>query len=118
MEEIWKKHKDEIKEHLLKIENFLKSELKDTSKTNETFEIIEKPPEISHDIQQIQSIVLDENIKFSDESRIRKKRGRPRSKRKEVYGKLKDIVKSLMEKENISRAQAYRKAKKIYEKTK
>jgi hypothetical protein len=33
------------------------------------------------------------------------------SERKKTYGKLRDKVKEIMEKEHLSRAQAYRKAK-------
>ena len=32
--------------------------------------------------------------------------------RKKIYGKLKDLVQEIMEKENLSRAQAYRVARK------
>ena len=119
MEDLWKKHKEEIRQHLSNIENFLQSEIK----INETFRINEKSQKntIENDIQQIQdNIVLDENIKISDEfkmkTKAKKKKGRPRSARREIYGKLKDTVKHLMEKENLSRAQAYRRAKKMYDK--
>ncbi len=119
MEELWKKHKEEIKRHLSKIENFLQTELNN----NDTFNINENSREkiIENDIQQIQdNIVLDENIKISDEfkmkTKVKKKKGRPRSPRREIYGKLRDTVKHLMEKENLSRAQAYRRAKKMHDK--
>ena len=60
--------------------------------------------------------LIPEHWSKTDENKM-KKRGRPRSKRREIYGKLRDTVKSLMEKEGLSRAQAYRRAKKMHEKS-
>jgi len=39
--------------------------------------------------------------------------GKPLSDRKKTYGKLRDMVKEIMEREHVSRAQAYRRAKRI-----
>lgn len=38
---------------------------------------------------------------------------KPLSNRRKTYGKLRDMVKGIMEKEHVSRAQAYRRAKRI-----
>lgn len=114
MENLWKKHKTEIKDHLSKIEGFLKLELNDTSRINE----ISQEKIMKNEIEQNQpNIFSDENLQISDEIQVKTKRGRPRSKRREIYGKLRDIVKNIMKKEGLSRAQAYRKAKKTHEKS-
>lgn len=114
MEDIWKKFKDETKEHVEKINEFLnekplneKSQLIEPEKhleilNNETSEISQPVVwrEASKVNEQVQQIVLEENEKSKESSR------------KEVYGKMRDLVKEIMEKENVSRAQAYRRAKK------
>ncbi|NIM46954.1 MAG: hypothetical protein GTN40_02225 [Candidatus Aenigmarchaeota archaeon] len=104
MEDLWKKFKQETQEHIEKIIEFLSE-----TSSNEKSQLIEpeKPViipnnEISQLPEQTQQIVLEENKKFKEPSR------------KKVYGKLKDLVKEIMEKENVSRAQAYRRAKKDF----
>ena len=133
MEDIWKKFKEETKEHMQKINEFLNEvssiekpkliepekpslipnfeKINETS-ANETSQMpqqtvwIEKSPnEISGETskipEQIQQVVLENET--SQNSKLT---------RKEVYGKMRELVKEIMEKENVSRAQAYRKAKK------
>ena len=109
MEDLWKKHKRELKNHFTKINDFLESELNDTTIDNDTSLVDENSQRVAREIEQIQK-----NIVIEEPENI--KRGRPRSERRKIYGKLRDIVKSLMEKEGLSRAQAYRRAKKIHEK--
>lgn len=84
MEELWKKFKEDTKQDLVEIHEFLNS--------LEKSRIRKKNRELN------KSLFNETSIKISHE-------------RREIYGKLRDIVKSIMEKENISRAQAYRKAK-------
>jgi hypothetical protein len=97
MEDLWKKFKEETKEHIQKINEFLnETSSGEKSHPSETVEIKDE----TSDMKQIQQIVLDNET--SDNSR------------KNIYGKLKDTVKEIMEREHVSRAQAYRKAKKEF----
>ena len=103
MEDIWKKFRQETKEDLEKIRKFLDEiSLDETSPTNKTV----SSKRISR------HLILDKEtltaIKDSKKSQTKKKT----SPRKKIYGKLRDIVKEIMENENLSRAQAYRVAKK------
>ena len=77
--ELWKKFKEDTREDMIKVKEFLNS----VEKTK-----IEKP------IKNLS----DETSKISHG-------------RREIYGKMRHLVREIMEKENISRAQAYRKAK-------
>jgi len=103
MEDLWKKFKKETKDDLSKINEFLESvnEKSHTENLNETSHIED---------QASKNMVLDKNNLISDE-KIKNENSKKTS-RKEVYGKLKDTVKELMEKQGLSRAQAYRRAKK------
>jgi len=104
MEDLWKKFKQETQEHIQKIIEFLNE-----TSLNEKSQLVEpeKPViNLNNEISQIpeptQQIVLEENNKSEKPSR------------KKIYGKLRDLVKEIMEKENVSRAQAYRRAKKRF----
>jgi len=83
MEELWKKFKEDTKEDLEKINEFLNS--------------LEKSKTRKKNIE-LKSSLSETSMKISHE-------------RREIYGKLRDMVKQIMEKEKISRAQAYRRAK-------
>jgi len=107
MEDLWKKFKQETKEDLLKIKEFL----------NET-SLNEKSEQVAKRISR--HLVLDEKTVLAiknanerlDETSIKQINEKSQKiPRKKIYGKLKDLVKEIMEKENLSRAQAYRKAK-------
>jgi len=107
MEDLWKKFKQETKEDLLKIKEFL----------NET-SLNEKSEQVAKRISR--HLVLDEETVLAiknanerlDETSIKQINEKSQKiPRKKIYGKLKDLVKEIMEKENLSRAQAYRKAK-------
>jgi hypothetical protein len=104
MEDLWKKFKEETQGHMEKINDFL----------NER-SFSDEPSKVSRQISK--HLVLDEetviaikkaNEKSPETSQIEVKA----SPRKKIYGKLKHVVKDIMEKENLSRAQAYRVAKK------
>ncbi len=101
MEDLWKKFKQETEKHLQKINEFLNEK-----SLNEKSQLIEPVPIINNEISQVpektQQIFLEENKKPEKPSR------------KKVYGKLKDLVNEIMKKENVSRAQAYRRAKKRF----
>ncbi|NIO44414.1 MAG: hypothetical protein GTN36_02570 [Candidatus Aenigmarchaeota archaeon] len=104
MEDHWKKFKQEMQEHIEKINEFLNE-----TSSNEKSQLVkpEEPVTISDNEksqipEQTQQIFLEENKKSE------------KSSRKKIYGKLKDLVKEVMEKENISRAQAYRRVKKRF----
>jgi len=84
MEELWKKFKEDTKEDMMKINEFLVS--LENSKNRKKYKEINE------------SSVNETSVKISHE-------------RREIYGKLRDLVKQIMEKEKISRAQAYRRAK-------
>jgi len=119
MEDLWKKFKEETREHMQKINEFLDEKSSDENSTkeikneislnteqqvvlnNETSEIDKLPKQIF--------IEKDETSKLIQEMFPAKKY---LPERKDIYGKLKEIVKEIMEKEHVSRAQAYRKAKK------
>lgn len=84
MEELWKKFKEDTKEDLEKINEFLVS--------------LEKSKTRKKDIGLNKSSFNETSTMISHE-------------RREIYGKLRDMVRQIMEKEKISRAQAYRRAK-------
>jgi len=90
MEDLWQKFKDETTEDLKKIRNFLN----EISRDETSFE-----KKIKMHIAPKEKTVSDEKIK-------------KHTPRKKIYGKLKNHVKEIMEKENLSRAQAYRVARK------
>ena len=86
MEDLWQKFKEETTEDLNKIKNFLN--------------------EMSQDEKSLEKKIV---------KHLSPKPARPvktRTPRKKIYGKLKDLVQEIMEKENLSRAQAYRVARK------
>lgn len=91
MEDLWKKFKEETQEQMQKINEFLDEKSSSKKSHDETIK-----NETSKVNEQIKQIVLDETTEAS---------------RKDIYGKLKDMVRDIMEKEHVSRAQAYRKAK-------
>jgi hypothetical protein len=101
MEDLWKKFKEDIQEPMKIINEFLNEKsLNEKSHAVET----QKPMtnldnETSKMTEISQRIVLDELI----DSQFSKKKS---------YGKLRNAVKEIMEKEHVSRAQAYRIAKK------
>ncbi len=99
MEDLWKKFKEETKEHIEKINEFL-NELNEKSHFQEPLIINEK----SQIFEQTQQVVLEDE----------KSKRISHVPRKKIYGKLKNLVKEIMEKENVSRAQAYRRAKKRF----
>ena len=92
MEDLWKKFKEETQENMRKINEFL----------NETSSNEKSQPN-EPGIIKSETSKIGEQIVLEDEKSI---------SRKVVYGKLKNLVKDIMERENVSRAQAYRKAKK------
>ena len=96
MEDLWKKFKEETQEHIQKINEFLSEISSDEKSHTKEIEVIND--ETSKVNEQVEQVVLDNET--SDISR------------KNIYGKLRDLVKEIMEKEHVSRAQAYRKAKK------
>ena len=95
MEDLWKKFKEETQEHMQKINEFLNETSSNEKSLQDEMEIAKN--ETSKINEQTQQIVLDNEISFE---------------RKKIYGKLKDLVVEIMENEHMSRAQAYRKAKK------
>ena len=104
MEDSWKKFKEEIQEHIQKINEFL-NETSSNEKSNHATKQISR-----HLVLDEETLLAIKNANKKSNETFNKK---PKiSSRKKIYGKLKDIVKEIMEKENLSRAQAYRKAKK------
>ncbi len=104
MEELWKKYKRETQEHIEKINKFLNE-----TSSNEKSQLKEPEKIIKNEMSQISEQIIIEDK--TSENVSQKKKHLPRKK---IYGKLKDVVKEIMEKENVSRAQAYRKAKKRF----
>jgi len=78
--DLWKKFKEDTREDMLKIKEFLRS--------TENLKNDELTKDLSNEISQDKS-----------------------HNRREIYGKMRCLVKEIMEKEQVSRAQAYRKAK-------
>ena len=87
MEDLWQKFKEETTEDLKKIRNFL-DEMSQNEKSLE---------------------------KKLEKSIVSKEKKLLKTPRKEIYGKMRDLVNDIMEKENLSRAQAYRLARKRIE---
>lgn len=87
MEDLWQKFKEETTEDMSKIRNFLN--------------------EISQDEKSLEKKIVKRIAPKASSSNKPKQ-----TPRKKIYGKLKDMVNEIMEKENLSRAQAYRVAKK------
>jgi hypothetical protein len=108
MENLWKKFKQETEKDMLKIRNFL-----DEISFNET-----SPKEIKTiPAKRIsRHLVLDKETltAINTKPKVSKKKSQKRkaSPRKKIYGKLSNLVKEIMETENLSRAQAYRVARK------
>jgi hypothetical protein len=100
MEDIWMKFKKETEKDLMKIRNFL-----DEISFDET-----SPKEIK---RVSRHLVLDkETVAAVEKSKEKSQTKKKHSPRKKIYGKLTTLVKEIMETENLSRAQAYRVAKK------
>jgi hypothetical protein len=131
MEDLWKKFKEETREDVLKINEFLnldkesEDDTLDETSLNETFsQFCEEVRSLISDVklikdeksQRIKPIV--ENS--TNETSIKQNTSNnsiisDRSSRKDVYGKMRNLVRDIMEKDHLSRAQAYRKAKKLTE---
>jgi len=111
MEDLWEKYKQETKEHLQKINEFL-DENTDKEKANSSPGTTAEPDDVaSQDVKQ----TVEETTKQVEQAVwIEKSNENSHASRKNAYGNLKDSVKEIMEKEHVSRAQAYRKAKKIF----
>ena len=119
MEDLWKKFKQETQKHVQKINEFLNEKSQ-----NEKSQIIEpEKPMINLENEKSQQLVWIEKSlneipnKMSEVNEqvqqiVLEKNETKKIERKKIYGKLKDLVKEIMEKENLSRAQAYRRAKK------
>lgn len=92
MEDLWHKFKQETKDDLQKIRGFL--------------------DEISHHEKSQRTVAVVKRV-----AHVKKKSSKPKTStpRKKIYGKLKDLVNEIMEAENLSRAQAYRVARKRLE---
>ena len=107
MEDIWKKFKQETEKDMSKIKNFL-----DEISFGETNpKEIHKKKAATH----LDSEKKKPAAKITKPMVSRKKsHDKKDTPRKKIYGKLSDLVREIMEKENLSRAQAYRVAKKRF----
>ena len=98
------KFKKETEKDLTKIRNFLDEISFDETSPKEK---PVSPKRVSrHLVLDKETVTAIENSKNISQA---KKKTSPRKK---IYGKLTSLVKEIMEKENLSRAQAYRVAKK------
>ena len=88
MEDLWKKFKEETSEDLNKIRSFLN--------------------EMSHSEKSFERKIVKHKAS-------KPKASKKMTPRKKIYGKLSTLVKEIMEKENLSRAQAYRVARKRFD---
>jgi hypothetical protein len=117
MEEIWKKFKEETKGDMERIEDYLKnaSVLNPLDKEPNMFQ----PRPLERIDQEISNQVVLENEKSQTiiaqpvKDCVPEVSLVPEASRKKMYGSLSAAVKEIMEKEHVSRAQAYRKAKKM-----
>ena len=110
MEELWKKFREETEEHVQKIKKFLDEIKSDVIKPAQPEIPITKPNDEKSKIPELpQQVFMDETSQLIKEMFPDKT---SHSERKKTYGKMRDLVKEIMEKEHLSRAQAYRKAKK------
>jgi hypothetical protein len=104
MEDLWKKFKQETEKDMKKIRNFLDEISFDETSPKDK---IVSPKRVS------KHLVLDkETLTAIENSKKKSQAKKKHSPRKKIYGKLTSLVKEIMEKENLSRAQAYRVAKK------
>jgi hypothetical protein len=104
MEDVWKKFKEETKGDMEKINDFLKdpSLFKPDGAEPNSFQ----PRPLEKMEREI-----SENIVIEDDEKSQSSISSVSSKK--FYGSLSNVVKEMMEKEKISRAQAYRRAKKL-----
>jgi len=110
MEDLWKKFREETEEHLQKIKIFLDEIKSDAIEPVQPEMPITKPNDEKSKIPELpQQVFMDETSQLIKEMFPDKT---SRSDRKKTYGKMRDLVKEIMEKEHLSRAQAYRIAKK------
>jgi polyhydroxyalkanoate synthesis regulator phasin len=108
MEDIWKKFREETEEHMQKIKKFLNEMKSDVIEPTQPEIPITKPNDEKSKIPELpQQVFTDETSQLIQEMFPNKT-----SHREKTYGKMRDLVKDIMEKEHLSRAQAYRKAKK------
>jgi len=115
MEDLWKKFKEETRGHIQKINEFLneissneKSLLNEEITKNEKSQMPQPLPEPVLPVPQLPEHIPQNFSQIYLENETSKNS----QTRKNNYGKLKQAVKEIMEKEHLSRAQAYRKAKK------
>lgn len=104
MEDIWKKFKQETENDILKIRNFL-----DEISSDETSP---KEKAVSPKVVSRHLVLDKETVVAVEKSKNKSQTKKQHSPRKKIYGKLTNLVKEIMEKENLSRAQAYRVARK------
>ncbi len=110
MEDLWKKFREETEEHIQKIKEFLDEIKSDAIEPPKPEIPITKPNDEKSKIPELpQQVFMDETSLLIKEMFPDK----TSHSGKKTYGKLRDKVKEIMEKEHLSRAQAYRKAKKI-----
>ena len=111
MEDIWKKFREETEEHMQKIKEFLNEMKTDAIEPTQPEIPIMKPDDEKSKIPELpQQVFMDETSKLIKEMFPNKT---SHLERKKIYGKMRDMVKEIMEKEHLSRAQAYRRAKRI-----
>lgn len=108
MEDLWKKFKQETERDMTKIKKFL-DEISFDETSPKEIKIVPRKRISRH-------LVLDEETltAINTKQNAPKKKSQPMkvSARKKIYGKLSTLVKEIMEAEDLSRAQAYRVAKK------
>ncbi len=110
MEDLWKRFKEETRGHIQKINEFLNEE----SAKEKTLTPTEPLTVLNSETQkEINQQIIDETSKQIEQA-VWIEKSSENSSRKEIYGNLKDLVKEIMEKEHVSRAQAYRKARKRF----
>jgi hypothetical protein len=108
MEDLWKKFIEETEEHMQKIKKFLNEMKSDAIEPIQPEIPLTKPDDEKSKIPELPQQVFMDETSLIEEMFPNKTY---HSERKNNYGKLRDKVKEIMEKEHLSRAQAYRRAK-------
>lgn len=103
MEDIWKKFKEETKGDMEKIHSFIKDMNTQIPGREEPNSFM--PQRIENvELEIAQQVIIEDETLKKETTNVSK----PKS-----YGSMSSMVKEIMEKYQISRAQAYRKARKL-----
>jgi hypothetical protein len=112
MEDMWKKFKEETRQDMENVKEFLRQASANPMIPEPS--MFQPKPLEKIDPRISSQVVLEDEKSQTLISQIQDCAQDPLDvSKKKAYGSLAEMVRQLMEKENVSRAQAYRRAKKI-----